>query len=502
MAARHILAIDQGTTGTTVMIVDGEGRVAGSAHAEFPQYYPQPGWVEHDPEEIWRCVTEVAQAALRNSGVRRTELACIGITNQRETTVAWERATGRPVHNAIVWQDRRTAPMCQRLTDEGAEPLFRDRTGLLLDAYFSGTKIAWLLDNISGLRRRAEIGEIAVGTIDSWLVYKLTGGRKHLTDATNASRTLLMDLAGTQWDDELCRRLGVPREVLPEIRPSAHVYGESDPNAFLDVSLPIAGILGDQQSSLFAQACFEPGQAKNTYGTGSFVLQHTGTQPHAGQDRLIATVAAQYEGEPTEYALEGSIFVTGAAVQWLRDELGIIREAAETESLASSLDSNDDVWFVPALVGLGAPLWDPSARGTVLGLTRGTSRAHLARAALESIAYQTRDVVDEMEKESSQRLTELRVDGGASVNNWLMQFQADILGVPVDIPEVIETTSLGSAYLAGLVTDVFADRRELQSKRRTQRRFTPRMDEAHRNSLYSRWKEARSRAEKWARAEG
>ncbi len=498
MAAR-VLAIDQGTTGSTAVLLDGEGGVTGSAYEEFPQLYPRPGWVEHDPERIWESVVAVAEAALRQARVRPGELAGIGITNQRETTVAWERATGRPVHNAIVWQDRRTADTCRRLAAQGAERMFRDKTGLLLDAYFSGTKIAWLLDNVDGLRPRARAGEIAVGTIDSWLVYKLTGGREHLTDATNASRTLLMDLTRVEWDDELCGLLSVPPEVLPGIRPSASVYGETDPSAFLDAAVPIAGILGDQQSALFAQGCVEPGQAKNTYGTGSFVLQHTGTRPHAGQDRLVATVACDHGDEPVEYALEGSVFVTGAAVQWLRDELGIIRDAAETEQLAAGLDGNDDVWFVPALTGLGAPEWDPAARGTIVGLTRGTTRAHLARAALESIAYQTRDVVDVMEAESGWRLDELRVDGGASVNSWLMQFQADILGVPVDVPEMTETTSLGSAYLAGLVTGVFPDRRELARGRRTARRYEPRMSGDQRDTLHERWRQALSRATGWAR---
>jgi len=499
MPRRHVLAIDQGTTGTKVLVIGDDGRVTGSAQTEFRQYYPQPGWVEHDPADIWRSVVDVSYDALADAGVTASELAGIGITNQRETTVLWDRETGEPVHNAIVWQDRRTAAMCERLTADGADTLFRERTGLLLDAYFSGTKIAWLLDHVDGLRARAEAGQIAFGTVDSWLIWKLTGGRVHATDVTNASRTLLMDLAGVRWDEELCDVLRVPPSVLPQIRPSAADYGDTDAEAFLGVGIPIAGVLGDQQSALFAQACFEPGQAKNTYGTGSFVLQHTGTEPHAGTERLVATVACQEEGKPVEYALEGSIFVTGAAVQWLRDELGIIREAAETEALAASLDSNDDVWFVPALTGLGAPYWDPYARGTLLGATRGTSRAHLARAVLESIAYQARDVVDAMEVESGQRLTELRADGGASNNSWLMQFQADILGVPVDVPEVVETTSLGAGYLAGLYTGVFADRDELQRTRRTARRYEPKMSDEQRDRLHGRWREAVGRASGWAR---
>lgn len=501
MSNGHVLAIDQGTSGSTVLVVDPDGQVVGKAQQEFRQYYPRPGWVEHDPEEIWDNVSDTVAKALDDSGVRVADLAALGITNQRETTVLWDRRTGRPVHNAIVWQDRRTAGMCQRLAAAGADQLFRDRSGLLLDAYFSGTKIAWLLDNVEGLRARAERGEIAFGTIDSWVIWNLTGGEVHVTDPTNASRTLLMDLAKVAWDDELCDTLGVPRELLPEIKPSGAMHGETDPYAFHRARVPIAGILGDQQSALFAQGCFEEGQAKNTYGTGSFVLQHTGTEPHPGQDKVIATAASQIEGQRTEYALEGSIFVTGAAVQWLRDELGIIREAAETEDLAASLDDNADVWFVPALVGLGAPHWDPRARGTLLGVTRGTTRAHLARAVLESIAYQTRDVTEAMRAESGRSLPELRADGGAAVNGWLMQFQSDILGVPVDVPEVIETTSLGSAYLAGLVTRVWSDRADLRAKRRTAHRYEPRMHADLREELYARWGEALERARNWAREE-
>lgn len=502
MAGGHLLAIDQGTTGTKALVVAGDGQVVGSASTEFAQHYPRPGWVEHDPEEIWRTVADTAERALRQAWIRPAELAGIGITNQRETTVAWERATGRPVADAIVWQDRRTAGRCRRLAAAGAEALFRDRTGLLLDAYFSGTKIAWLLDNVPDLRRRAEAGEIAVGTIDSWLVYKLTGGRMHITDCTNASRTLLMNLADVAWDDELLDLLHVPREVLPEIRPSSQVYGETDPAAFLGAAVPVAGILGDQQAALFAQGCFEPGQAKNTYGTGSFVLANTGEAAPLGSTKLIATVAVRIEGQPTEYALEGSIFVTGAAVQWLRDGLGIIAEAGETEALAAGLDGNDDVWLVPALVGLGAPEWDPQARGTLLGVTRGTTRAHLARAVLESEAYQTRDVVEAMRDYSGAPITELRADGGAAVNGWLMQFQADMLGVPVDVPAVTETTSLGSAYVAGLATGVFADRGDVQRTRRTQRRYEPNMSEDQRQELYGRWRQALDRARQWAREDG
>jgi glycerol kinase len=496
--ARYVLAIDQGTTGNKALLVDAEGRVAATVGGEFRQRYPRPGWIEHDPDEIWNGVLSACEGALRAAGARRSEIATVGITNQRETTLIWDRRTGRPVHNAIVWQDRRTAAMCARLAAEGADETFRERTGLLLDAYFSGTKIAWLLDEVDGLRARAEAGALAFGTMDSWLVHRLTGGRVHATDATNASRTLLMDLVRIEWDPELCEMLGVPPEMLPEIRPSAHVYAETDPDHFLGITVPIAAILGDQQSALFAQGCFSPGETKNTYGTGSFVLQHTGDVPRTEGRELLATVADEDEDGAPNYALEGSIFVTGAAVQWLRDGLGIIREAAETEGLAASLEGNDDVWFVPALSGLGAPTWDPYARGTLLGATRGTSRAHLARAVLESIAYQSRDVIEAMVRESGEHPSELRVDGGASVNDWLMQFQADMLGVPVDVAAEPETTSLGSAYLAGLMTGVYSDRDQIRNMRRTRRYVEPGMPVDQREALYARWQEALARARGWA----
>lgn len=495
---KFVLAIDQGTTGNKVLLIDEDGRVVGGASEEFDQHYPHPGWVEHDPNVIWDSVIAATERALRDAGVRRSEIAALGITNQRETTVLWDRRSREPVHRALVWQDRRTADMCRRLTDDGYDEMIRERTGLLIDAYFSGTKIAWLLEKVDGLRDRARRGEIAFGTMDTWLIDRLTGGEVHATDATNASRTMLMDLHDVEWDDELCELLGVPQEMLPQIVPSGHVVGETDPDHFLGISVPIAGILGDQQSALFAQGCFEPGDIKNTYGTGSFVLEHTGDRPLTDQDRLVATIAAQRRDGTVEYALEGSIFVTGAAVQWLRDGLGVISSAGETAELAGSLDDNEDVWFVPALTGLGAPRWDPYARGTLLGATRGTTRAHLARAVLESIAYQTRDVIDEM-AEQTERPEMLRADGGASANDWLMQFQADILGCAVDVPEVQETTSLGSAYLAGLVCDIYADRDELRRIRRTRTCFEPQMSRDERDALQARWHEALERAGGWAR---
>jgi len=498
MPNTHVLAIDQGTTGSTAIVLDHDAAVAGRGYAEFPQHYPRPGWVEHDPRDIWRGSVEVAAAALAAAGVGAGDLAALGVTNQRETTVLWDRVTGEPVANAIVWQDRRTAPMCDALRERGLAETVKRKTGLILDAYFSGTKIAWLLENVEGLRKRAAAGEIAFGTVDSWLTFQLTGGQVHATDVTNASRTMIYDIRTGEWDDELLDELRIPREVLPSVRPSAYVYGETDPDAFLGAAVPVAGLVGDQQAALFAQGCFEPGQVKNTYGTGSFVLMNTGTQPVTDQDRLVTTVAATVAGEETQYALEGPMFVTGSAVQWLRDGLGIIANAAETEGLASSLSGNDDVYFVPALAGLGAPDWDPYARGTLLGLTRGTTRAHLARAVLESIAYSTRDVVTAMVSESGHAVPELRVDGGACANGFLMQFQADVLGVPVDVPENVETTSLGSAYLAGLATGFWSDRRDLTDRRRTARRYEPGMSEADRDARYARWREAVSRSLRWA----
>jgi glycerol kinase len=494
----HILAMDQGTTGTKVLVVSPDGTVLAHAHEEFTQHYPRPGWVEHDPDEIWHVSRRVALEAVDAAAIEAADIAAIGITNQRETVVLWDRETGDPVHNAIVWQDRRTAGMCDRLVEDGHEPAFRERTGLVVDPYFSGTKVRWMLDNVDGLRERAAAGGIAFGTIDSWLVWKLTGGRVHSTDVTNASRTLLYGIYDGEWDGEILDLLQVPEAILPEVLPSAHVHGETDPEAFLGARIPIAGIAGDQQAALFAQACYEEGLAKNTYGTGSFLLLNEGTDPEPVTEGPLATIAWQIADEPVEYALEGAIFVTGAAVQWLRDELGIIDEAADTEHLAASLDTNDDVYFVPALTGLGAPLWDPYARGTIVGLTRGTTRAHLARATLESIAYQTRDVVESMREESGVELEELRADGGAATNRWLMQFQADILGVPVVVPKISETTALGSAYLAGIATGVWSGRDELAERWEAASRYEPAMSEDERDALYARWSEALERSRGWS----
>lgn len=501
MAEGYVLTIDQGTTGTTVLVLDHDGRIRGRAYSEFTQHYPQPGWVEHDAEEIWSVSAKVIAEALGNLGADAREVRAIGITNQRETTVLWERATGRPVARAIVWQDRRTAGICDDLKDRGLETIFKEKTGLVLDPYFSGTKIKWLLDHTDGLRERAARGEIAFGTVDSWLIWKLTGGLIHATDYTNASRTLLYNIHQLKWDEELLGALDVPAALLPEVKPSAHLYGETDPQQFFGAAVPIAGVAGDQQAALFGQACHSPGLAKNTYGTGSFLMMNTGTTLVPSAHGLLTTVAWGVGEEPVEYALEGSVFVTGAAVQWLRDGLGLIAEAAETEALANSLASNEGVYFVPALAGLGAPHWDPYARGAIVGLTRGTTRAHLARAALESICYQTLDVLRAMERDARISLAEIRADGGAVVNNFLMQFQADILGVPVVVPEITETTAAGAAYLAGLSVGFWGSREEIGARWRPARRYEPRLGEGEREQLHARWLRAVESAKGWARDE-
>jgi glycerol kinase len=481
-----ILAIDQGTTGTTCMVFDGDGRIAGRAYSEFEQHFPRPGWVEHDANEIWDVTRRVAHEAIEDAG--SPELKGIGITNQRETVVAWDKRDGHALDYALVWQDRRTAQRCDELREQGHEDLFKERTGLVIDPYFSGTKIEWLIRN--GIPKDA-----AFGTIDSWLVFKLVG--RHATDYSNASRTLLFNIHDLAWDDELCELLGVPPESLPEPLPSAHVYGETEE---FGGRVPVAGIAGDQQAALFGQACHSAGEAKNTYGTGSFLLQNSGSEAPVREHGVLTTVAWGIE-DRVEYAVEASIFVTGAAVQWLRDGLGIIEAAAETEELAGSLDSNDGVYFVPALTGLGSPHWDPYARGTIVGLTRGNGRAHLARAALEAIAYQSVDAARATQEASGVRLEELKADGGASENRWLMQFQADVLGVPVVVPEVDQTTALGAAYLAGVAVGEWtqAQTREMW---REAARYEPAMDDAARDALLERWHEALERSRGWAREDG
>jgi glycerol kinase len=499
MAEEFVLSIDQGTTGTTILIFDHGGSVRGRAYSEFTQHFPRPGWVEHDADEIWRVTLSVIDEALEKSEISATDINAIGIANQRETTVLWDRKTGHPVHHAIVWQDRRTAAYCNELKSRGLEDKVRGKTGLVIDAYFSGTKVKWMLDNVAELRQRAEKGEIAFGTIDSWLVWHLTGGKAHVTDYSNASRTLLYNIFELDWDAELLELMDIPRAILPEVKPSSCVYGHTDPGKFFGTrDIPVSGIAGDQQAALFGQACYSAGLAKNTYGTGSFVLMNTANEAVRSHEKLLTTIAWGVGDDPVEYALEGAIFITGAGVQWLRDGLQIIKNAAETEALARSLKSNEGVYFVPALVGLGAPHWDPYARGTLLGMTRGTTRAHLARAVLESMCYQTRDVVEAMERDSGISLKELRCDGGASANSFLMQFQSDILGVPVEVPKVSETTALGAAYLAGLATGFWRSREELAKKWQLSRRYAPSMDDATRNGLQSRWLKAVEHAKGWA----
>jgi glycerol kinase len=487
----YILALDQGTTSSRAILFDRAGRPVRVAQQEFPQIFPRAGWVEHDPEAIWASQLECARAVLAAKPLRARDIAAIGITNQRETTIVWDRKSGRAAHNAIVWQCRRTADICDELKREGFDRAIRRKTGLVTDAYFSGTKVAWILDRVPRARRRAEAGSLAFGTVDTWLVHKLSGGRVHVTDVSNASRTLLYNIRTGRWDREILERLDIPEALLPEVRSSSEVYAETDPDIF-GGPIPIAGDAGDQQAALFGQACFEPGMMKNTYGTGCFLLMNTGERPRPSRTGLLTTVAWR-RNSVTEYALEGSVFIAGAAVQWLRDGLGIIQSAAETEALASSVDDTGGVYFVPAFVGLGAPYWDMNARGAITGITRGTTRAHLARAALEAMAYQTRDVVECMERDSGILARELRVDGGATRNDFLCQFQADILGVPVVRPVVTETTSLGAAYLAGLAVGFWKDRDEIATQWQVERRFEPRMPESERERLYDGWREAVAR---------
>ena len=491
----HILALDQGTTSSRAIVFDSTATIRAIAQREFRQIFPRPGWVEHDGREIWATQVGVAAEALTRAGISPREVKAIGIANQRETTLLWDRRSGEPLHNAIVWQDRRTAELCDRLKADGLEPLFRRKTGLVLDAYFSGTKLAWLLNTIPGARARAEAGELAFGTMDSWLAWNLTGGRLHVTDASNASRTLLFNMTTLDWDDELLAVLRIPRAVLPRVVDSSAVYGESAGELFAS-AIPLAGIAGDQQAALFGQACATAGMAKNTYGTGCFLLMHCGDTPVASRHNLLTTVAWQLAGR-AEYALEGSVFVAGAAVQWLRDGLGIIRSSGEVEALAASVPDNGGVCLVPAFTGLGAPYWDPYARGTIVGITRGTSAAHIARATLESIAFQSADLLTAMEADSGISLSELRVDGGATANGLLMQFQADLLGVPVVRPRVSETTALGAAYLAGLAVGFWRDRQEIASHWQADRVFEPSMGREQAAELRGKWKRAVERARGW-----
>ena len=497
MEERYILAMDQGTTGSAALLFNHRGEVVASADHEIRQIYPQPGWVEHDPLEIYESILRSAREALRVAGVSPRQVAAIGITNQRETTIVWDRKSGEPVHNAVVWQCRRTAEICEGLKRAGWEETVRERTGLVIDAYFSGPKLRWILDHIPDGQARAEAGELAYGTVDSWLTWKLTGGAAHVTDYSNASRTMLFNLHTLRWDPELLGMLNIPLALLPEPLPSSRLYGHTLPDLFEGVSIPVAGIAGDQQAALFGQGCHRPGMAKNTYGTGSFLLLNTGSSPVRSAHGLLTTVAWGL-GDRVDYALEGSIFITGAAVQWLRDGLKLIQDASEIEALAREVPNTGGVYLVPAFVGMGAPYWDMYARGTIVGITRGTNGGHLARATLESIAYQCRDVLLAMEEDSSLPLQALRVDGGGSVNGLLMQFQSDLLGVPLEKPAVAETTALGAAYLAGLAVGYWDSLEEIQRCWVRERRYEPRMATEERDRLYARWLKAVERARGWA----
>ncbi len=490
------MALDQGTTSSRAIIFNHEGEIVKVAQNEFTQYYPKPGWVEHDPMEIWGTQSGVIREVLETAGIRPNEIAAIGITNQRETTVVWDKNTGKPIYNAIVWQCRRTANICDDLKARGLEDYVRENTGLVIDAYFSGTKIKWILDNVEGAREKAERGDLLFGNIDTWLIWNLTRGKVHVTDYSNASRTMIYNIKELKWDEKMLEELGIPISMLPEVRPSSEIYGVTDPYTLGGAKIPISGIAGDQQAALFGQACFESGMAKNTYGTGCFMLMNTGEDMVLSKNGLLTTIAWGVDGK-VEYALEGSIFVAGAVVQWLRDELHLIIDAKDTEYFASQEKDNNGVYLVPAFVGLGAPYWDMYARGTIVGLTRGANRNHIIRAALESIAYQTRDVLEAMEEDSGIDLQDLRVDGGAVVNNFLMQFQSDILGVPVHRPEIIETTALGAAYLAGLAVGFWSDKDEISRRWNVDRVFENKMEESEKEKLYKGWKRAVERSKGW-----
>ncbi len=494
-ASKYILAMDQGTTSSRTIIFDTAGKAVGTFNKEFEQIYPKAGWVEHNPINIWNSQLETVQSAIAELGIKPDDIAAIGITNQRETTIVWDKITGEPVYNAIVWQCRRTAPICDELKAKGWIDKIRSKTGLVVDAYFSGTKIKWILDNVAGARERANRGELLFGTVDSWIIWKLTGGRVHVTDYSNASRTMIFNIHELEWDDEILTELDIPRSMLPEVKPSSFVYGCTAAEVF-GAEVPIAGVAGDQQAALFGQACFEPGMAKNTYGTGCFMLMNTGEKAVPSQNGLLTTIAWGLEGK-VEYALEGSIFIAGAVVQWLRDELHMIDNAPQSEEYAVRVEDTNGVYLVPAFVGLGAPYWDMYARGTLVGLTRGSKREHIVRAALEAIAYQTRDVLEAMQKDSGINLQALKVDGGAVKNNFLMQFQSDILGVPVDRPVVNETTALGAAYLAGLAVGYWESKAEIAQKWDVDRNFQPQMDVQKQMDLYQGWKKAVERARNW-----
>ncbi|TGE36670.1 glycerol kinase GlpK [Desulfosporosinus fructosivorans] len=493
---KYVMALDQGTTSCRAILFDKDSKIVGVAQKEFTQIYPKAGWVEHNPDEIWSTQYGVIAELIAKTDIKVDEIASIGITNQRETTVVWDKNTGKPVYNAIVWQCRRTTDICDDLKAKGYEDMVREKTGLVVDAYFSGTKVKWILDNVEGARAKAEKGELLFGTTDTWLIWKLTGGRVHVTDYSNASRTMMFNIRELFWDKELLKMLDVPQEMLPEVHNSSEVYGNTDAGVFLGYEIPIAGIAGDQQAALFGQACYEPGDAKNTYGTGCFMLMNTGSKIHTSKHGLLTTIAWGIDGK-VEYALEGSIFIAGAAIQWLRDGMKLIDGAADSEYYAKKVKDTDGVYFVPAFVGLGAPYWDMRARGAIFGLTRGTTKYHIIRAALDSLAYQTKDVLGSMESDSGISLKSLRVDGGAVANDLLMQFQADILGTRVDRPEIIETTALGAAYLAGLAVGFWTSKEELANRWLLNRRFEPEMDEEKRAKLYKGWLKAVDRTKDW-----
>ncbi len=495
---KYILAIDQGTTGSTVILFDRQGQPVAKGYQEFPQYFPQGGWVEHNPDEIWDSVVKAASLALANADIDTKDIAAIGITNQRETLVAWDRMTGKPLCNAIVWQCRRTAEYCDELRQQGVEPMIRRKTGLIIDPYFSGTKMHWLLQNDSAVQEAAKSKRLCFGTVDSWLIWKLTAGAAHVTDVSNASRTLVYSIHELKWDEDLLELFGVDPDSLPTVRPSAGIFGKTAGSWLFPAGIPVAGVAGDQQAALFGQACFEPGMTKSTYGTGAFLLMNTGTEAAANTNGLLTTIGWSIGNEPPEYAVEGSIFIAGAAVQWLRDGMGIIGSAGEAEGLANAVADTGGAYLVPAFTGLGAPYWDPYARGIFAGISRGTTKNHLVRAALEAIAFQTKDVVDLMIAETGISVDAVRIDGGAAVNNFLAQFLSDILGVAVDRPAVIETTALGAAYLAGIGCGLWT-KDELLAQRRVDRCFTPAMDEAVRKRLYSGWQRAVSLSRGWAK---
>ncbi|MFC0272170.1 glycerol kinase GlpK [Metabacillus herbersteinensis] len=485
----YILSLDQGTTSSRAILFNKNGEIIHVAQKEFTQHFPKPGWVEHNANEIWGSILSVIASCLSESGVKPNQIAGIGITNQRETAVVWDKESGQPVYNAIVWQSRQTAGICEELKQKGYNDIFREKTGLLIDAYFSGTKVKWILDNVEGAREKADNGQLLFGTIDTWLIWKLSGGKAHVTDYTNASRTLMYNIHELKWDEELLNYLTVPKSMLPEVKPSSEVYANTVDYHFFGQEIPIAGAAGDQQAALFGQACYEEGMAKNTYGTGCFMLMNTGEKAIRSENGLLTTIAWGIDGK-VEYALEGSIFVAGSAVQWLRDGLRMFQDAKESETYASRVESTDGVYVVPAFVGLGTPYWDSDVRGAVFGLTRGTSKEHFVRATLESLAYQTKDVLAAMEADSGISLKTLRVDGGAVKNNFLMEFQSNILGVPVERPEVNETTALGAAYLAGLAVGYWKDRSEISTQWKLEKRFEPSMEEAQRDELYTGWKKA------------